>query len=119
MRIRKTPPKEFTIVRSKWAHGGTQNERILGPTNLLNDKGNMCCLGFYAEACGAPKTYLRGRAYPGSEIPLMQTIGLCGDAIRVNDRGGDNKAIEKELKVIFKSRGVKVKFVGRYLKGVV
>jgi hypothetical protein len=39
--------KEFTIKRSKWARGG-----INGKSALLNNQGNMCCLGHYAKACG-------------------------------------------------------------------
>ncbi len=127
MRIRKTPPKEFTIDRSKWVHGG--NEDILGVTSLLNDEGNMCCLGFYSKVCGATNSSMLNKDNPldlGLEIPLMGDGSddyndiFMDTCITINDSGGmDKRDREKELKAAFKGQGVKAKFVGRYPKGVV
>lgn len=52
MKLKK--PKEFTIDRSKWVQGGHKFKSILGASKLLNNHGNMCCLGFYSKACGVP-----------------------------------------------------------------
>lgn len=38
---------QLVIDRTKWARGG-----INGSSMLLNDEGNMCCLGFAAIAVG-------------------------------------------------------------------
>ncbi len=51
--------KSFTISRSKWARNN-----INGPSCLLNDKGNMCCLGFYTKACGFNEEQLNDRYEP-------------------------------------------------------
>ncbi len=128
MRIRKTPPKEFTIDRGKWVHGN--NEDILGETSLLNRDGNMCCLGFYSKVCGVPNSSMLNQDNPydiGVEIPLMGKPGDGGGnayfmdtCITINDsRGMDKRDREKELKAAFKEKGTKVNFVGRYPKGVV
>lgn len=45
MEIRK--PKEFTIDRRKWLRGKGKEF-----SKLLRSNGEMCCVGFYAKACG-------------------------------------------------------------------
>ena len=127
MRIRKTPPKEFTIDRGRWVHG--RNEDILGDTSLLNEEGNMCCLGFYSKVCGATNSSMLSADNPhdlGVEIPLMgkpyplNDSDFMDNCIIINDSSGmDKRDREKGLKAAFKEHGVKVKFVGRYPKGVV
>ncbi len=133
MRIRKTPPKEFEVDRSKWVHG-RKNTETLGATSLLNENGNMCCLGFYAKACGATKESILGHGYPGGElnIPLMgegynddygwssyRNSALCREAMTANDASTDKKEKETKIKELFKEGGVKLTFTGRYPKGVV
>ncbi len=44
--------KKVAIDRSKWRFGGDEDDDLVedrGPTLLLNDAGNMCCLGFAAK----------------------------------------------------------------------
>ena len=53
-----TSPTELVIVRSKWARGGEDD------TQLLNSAGKMCCLGFYALACGYNPTEIEDYAEP-------------------------------------------------------
>lgn len=57
------PDKVLIIDRQTWIRGG----RVKSHTDfsaLLNDKDNMCCLGFDAIACGFTPTEIRGRATP-------------------------------------------------------
>jgi hypothetical protein len=49
--------KILTIIRRKWARGGKH-----GSSALLNDKGAMCCLGFYAKKLGASNQTLMTEA---------------------------------------------------------
>lgn len=44
---------KFTVNRVKWQRG------VIGAGSLLNDSGNMCCLGFVCRAVGmAPRSIL-------------------------------------------------------------
>ncbi len=62
---------KFTITRSLWARGGHPN------TSLLDIEGKMCCLGFYALACGYQKTDILNLGEPheinahNKDIPLF------------------------------------------------
>lgn len=47
--------KKITIDRSKWRRGG-DNQEDAGETELLNELGFMCCLGFICLAEGFSKT---------------------------------------------------------------
>ena len=143
MRLRK--PKEFTIDRGKWAQGGDINDDILGDSELLNAKGNMCCLGFYSEACGVPRENLNT---PTPDVLAKDTDGECrvpfmtkrhgkhrdffdntdfaDDLMNLNDNYphheyGDVRKRDKErvMKERFSLIDVKVKFVGQYPKGVI
>lgn len=144
MRLRK--PKEFTIDRSKWVQG--KNRNILGCSALLNDLGNMCCLGFYSEACGVPREELKDRPAPASittrnnhiKIPYMTKKGIkihkskrfifndtafAEGLMQLNDNSIQEveyirkRDKEKVLKETFSLIDVRVKFVGQYPKGVV
>ena len=50
---------KLVIKRSQWARGGFN-----GPSKLLNDVGNMCCLGFLAKECGYSDVQMRGLNFP-------------------------------------------------------
>jgi hypothetical protein len=41
--------REFIVDRSKWCRGGKGGKPMVVP----NEHGNMCCLGFVREQCGA------------------------------------------------------------------
>lgn len=112
-------PKTFTIDRSKWVRGGEN-----GASRLLNYAYFMCCMGFYARACGVPTTDLLGRSYPDEVecgcVPgivtkkggkSMKAIGW--DLAAYNDNSALSEA-SRELKVraCFKRIGVTVKFTG-------
>ena len=51
--------RTLVIKRSKWARG-----ILNGYSALLNDKGNMCCLGFDARACGFGPKFLKDAGTP-------------------------------------------------------
>ena len=50
----------LTIERDKWVRGGT-NEK----SELLNSRGNMCCLGFYCRTLGFKAKTILDLATPG------------------------------------------------------
>ena len=132
MHLRK--PKSFTIDRSKWVQGKYQaNGVLLGFSELLNEKDNMCCLGFYSEACGVPRSELQGCFSPKEledcHVPYMVlndcSSSFASDLMQLNDNSDCSKYKyvhkrdkEKLLKEKFKLIDVKVKFVGRYPRGV-
>ncbi len=120
--------KSFTVKRSKWKRGG----KGPGETFLLNKEGHMCCLGFYALACGLPKKNIREVVAPrdlvragknwntvlvekekapsGYEFVLNSDTAV--DAIRANDdQELSDKDREADIKDTFKLVGIKVKFV--------
>ena len=138
MRLRLSKPKEFIIDRSKWVQGGDDNFAKLGDSCLLNSEGNMCCLGFYSEACGVPRKLLADETEPNElkcRVPHMslgeKSTRFATDLMRLNDNvktyslghetypGVRRKDKEKLLKEKFALIDVEVKFVGRYPKGVV
>lgn len=51
--------KSFTIDREKWVRGN-----IGGDSKLLNEQGNMCCLGQYLKACGFDDEELKNTPSP-------------------------------------------------------
>lgn len=55
--------KSFTIDRSKWVRGGKGGEAC-----MLNKQGNMCCLGFYAKACGLTDDQLVSKNLPDDVV---------------------------------------------------
>lgn len=113
----KDVPK-FTVKRKKWFRGkGSWN------SNLLNSSGNMCCLGFYALACGFEKSDIIDKLDPTNIIrhidciwktKLLDKFGnsaACYDLMSINDEGSiSDKEREAKLKTLFKKMGVAVTF---------
>lgn len=56
--------KEFKIKRSNWVRGDKG-----GKSRLLNDQGNMCCLGFFSVACGLSKSDIDDVGEPNEITP--------------------------------------------------
>ena len=69
--------KQLIIDESKWVHGGNNNILNLGASKLLNDKGNMCCLGFYAKSC----------KFSDQEILYVGTLGVLKNLVKKNTKG--------------------------------
>jgi hypothetical protein len=134
--------KTLTIDRSKWRTGGDdfiEPQKDLGRTMLLNDKGQMCCLGFYSKQLGglsdeeilnidAPSTLAERCGYGRMNGDMLRLVknDFCGEfktentsfaeeAIAIND----NERIENDVREIeiiqhFKRIGVDVVFTGEY-----
>jgi hypothetical protein len=117
----QTKVTEFTIDRSKWGRG-------CGDGILLSpDDGKMCCLGFYALACGVSPSSINNQGFPSdvaalpgemdwlfrafsdeSVTPAEEQIASTNDKenLLAKDR-------EKKIREHFATRGIKVKFTGR------
>lgn len=59
--------KTFVVDRKKWLRGeGDENSCLL-------TRGNrMCCLGFYAEACGLDRKVIRNIATPSNAVKVTK-----------------------------------------------
>lgn len=107
---------KFIIDRSKWARGGEAHTFLLNSSNR-----RMCCLGFYALACGVTKHDIQERSayydlmYPASrEIPseLAPHGGLHDRLVNANDNGEiPGHVREERITELFASIGVGVEFV--------
>jgi len=135
---------KFTIDRSKWRTGryGVSDDEVpnIGPSQLLNEDGFMCCLGFYLEACGLhrdalftqldPSQVLESDAAEPEQIPAwllnagdldetggkVQSSDLCNSLISDND--DDEYLLDDTRETSIANRflevGVDVEFVGEY-----
>lgn len=125
MKLKKI--RTLKIDRSKWRTGSESADATgEGDTQLLNDKGFMCCLGFYCNQVGIKRVLLIDAATPGDlpgsilNIPLLieeyseTTFSL--EAIKINDSVSKPAERERNLKSLFKKEGVKVIITGRYKK---
>ncbi len=130
---KKTKLIPLTINRKKWARGGLNGEAA-----LLNDQGNMCCLGFACRASGVAAKTLDGYGFPedlASEVKQPERLGKkLGKLVEVtreenivtfNNTAGvvqaqgvndddtiSEKMREYKLKPILKKLGFDVTFVG-------
>ena len=126
---------EQTIDRSRWVFGNYKS--ILGISTMLNEEGNMCCLGqiCYNSGVGtdalAPSGGTIGVLSSLSEfldIPYLATrergvvrsTALSIAAMCINDSGRDVSLAKREsqLKVLFKKHGITLKFKGKYPKEI-
>lgn len=131
----KTPVKEFTVIKSKWSGMYSERWRVPGAdpgpnapkSQLLNDVGDMCCLGFLAEASGFSEEDLLGQSMPGynsrvivHQCPFLserdnQSSDLASiqayEAAEINDSTlSIDKKIE-QLTALFAANGIKINFV--------
>jgi hypothetical protein len=118
--------QELIIDRSKWRTGGSNFNYRFGGTELLNDKGMMCCLGFYCLQIGnkskqeifeiaLPETL---GDYTGIE-PLVKGSGynseFTEDAVSINDAESLlNEFREIQIHQHFKIINIDVKFINEY-----
>lgn len=118
-----TDINEFVIKRSEWSRGRE--------SCLLDSNGQKCCLGFYALACGLSKSKILEETSPenlerkyynnkwdtfllenNKDNPWGYDSGSCTRLMEINDDNmSSDKDKEKEIKSIFKGKGIKVKFV--------
>lgn len=110
--------KQFTIIEEKWARGQRN-----GNCNLLNDNGNMCCLGFLCISEGAVVNVGEGLPrhvgnLPGHLLPLLEksendpTVSLEWAIAKINDDSeiSDNARKEK-LAPLFSEIGFEARYV--------
>lgn len=138
IRLRRMPKykklKSFTVDRAKWARGGRG-----GNPGLLNDAGNMCCLGHISKQCGAKLNTFYGMPEDlaidvhSKPYALLKDFlisidvtarrdfynnDLAGKAAIINDsRKTSDKQREAKLTKLFAKAGYKLKFVGKYVDG--
>ena len=122
-------PKKVVIDRSKWLNAYTRY--TLGPSFLLDQNGNMCCLGFVCVASGVPKEDLISKLTPlyiktaplalsdasvAKDIRGAKYTQLAKQAIEYNDESSLSKSgREKALRQIFAAEGTyELEFVGEY-----
>lgn len=110
--------KSFEIPRDKWGTG-----------RLLNNDGTMCCLGHLGRACGITDPALRSEgAYPNRNWTKFgypkkfTTEDGTADAMTLAAGVNDDMRLsrpekERQIKVLFASRGIKVTFTGSYPAG--
>lgn len=106
---------EFTVERDHWLRG-TDNGW------LLNYKGDRCCVGFYAQACGLDDEAIMGcgplrEAAHDSTDPVQKAIFKLDDTKTMqtiyftNDNSFlDDEERERKLTRLFKRLGIKVNF---------
>lgn len=127
--------KTITINRANWVRAlAGKPDDFMGDRALLNEDGNMCCLGFICHQTGTPKHVLADLATPGSvlytggdrgripkvllndsvdhTLPFPYDSELANKAISINDTVMPSKDRERELKKLF--AGIyNLEFVGK------
>jgi hypothetical protein len=112
----------FVVERSKWLRGSP-------PGVLMDDDEKMCCLGFYAKACGFKDEDIRNVPAPYSlvyqdkyewktKLLVSDPISgrgsseFCKDAINTNDvEGLSDSERESDLTDTFNKIGITLTFV--------
>ena len=113
----------WTIERSKWLRGSTQNSM------LLRDDGKMCCIGQVCRQLGLPDfkildkydvAFLIGDLPPEELSPLVSLMeeemqaenDWVAEAYRINDRPTiDDATRERELTALARANGHDFVFV--------
>lgn len=113
--------KTLRIERKFWGRGHETGGYLLRE----DDSQRMCCLGFYAIACGLSKKAIRGVGTPEgvshrAKIRNKAAWNLLFDRetdvfrlTRNNDDGTSDTEKESLIKKGFAKLGVKVRFVGK------
>ena len=115
---------EFTVNRATWLRGDANKSA------LLDVEGRMCCMGFYAEACGITRDRIlevgniRDVAFEDPEYRALESDVVFGghsmysaipadeNVYNINDRSDiDDVTREGMLTEVLAARGVTVHFV--------
>ncbi len=136
------PNHKLIIRENKWVHGGNDNDskqrksRRKGESALLNNKGNMCCLGHLAKSCGLYNYEIKNVYTPGTfgydlnhKDSTLEKINnsvfkklifsggdskVCKELIAANDAYDINITQRKyKIKKLMKEIGVDVVFKAR------
>jgi hypothetical protein len=117
---------QLIIDRSKWRTGGNSFETKFGETKLLNDKGMMCCLGFFCLQIENRTTdEILNICDPVGLDDNIRGSNLIGDdgfnkpwvstAITINDDENlSNETREEIIHGLFKNQGFDLKFINDY-----
>lgn len=122
---------KLIIDRSKWRTGGSgQNvgldlNNMFGDTQLLNEKGFMCCLGFYClQISELSPNEIREIALPSGLDRLHMVEELVNNhdgesefaerAVFINDSSDPNDLKESQLKQLFETREIELEFINDY-----
>lgn len=114
-------PKKVVIDRSKWLNAYTRY--TLGPSLMLDQNGNMCCLGFVCAAEGVDEPKMLNCITPRFVVnsppalaKLENLTNLACTAMKYNDDSSLSKSgREKALIQIFVAEGTyELEFVGEY-----
>lgn len=107
---------KFTVYRDEWRRGTGSSCLLLG------DK--MCCLGFYARACGVPRESIRRMPLPSDVAgwktvlvepdlpfsPRVDTDECSSIALANDDEDLGAREREQELRQQFADIGIEVVF---------
>jgi hypothetical protein len=94
---------KLIIERATWSRGN-----INQPSELINDDGNKCCLGFLGCAIGINENFLRGYSLPKSVSGFSlienlynkdKTKSFWSDFLEINDKFSPSEE-EREQKLI-------------------
>jgi hypothetical protein len=119
---------QLIIDRSKWRTGGTSLNDKFGETKLLNDKGMMCCLGFYCLQIGnkteheifdiaLPETLETNEGIEPLVTSEFKHTEFTERVVFINDgESWGNEFREIQIHEQFKKINVDVKFVNEYPK---
>lgn len=106
---------KLTIDRTKWLRGaGCEPSRL-----LRKEDGKMCCLGFYAKACGLTDDDIVGqpnpsgvnRALPDEMLWLFGQQNNSDECLRLMEENDSSEVSESKISEIFAKNGVEVEFV--------
>lgn len=92
--------KQFTIIEEKWVRGEELHNKK-GYSALLNNQGNMCCLGFLCRAKGISKKRIDGYGMPADVLHESRSASLVsklGDLVLATGSGYyENNPIVREI----------------------
>lgn len=109
--------KKLVVDRKTWLRGeGPRNSRL-----LREEDQTMCCLGFYAIACGLSSDDITDAADPPDCLSTWpdearwlfsgpRVSGVCAHLIHQNDSRMDETKRERIIAAIFADNGVEVEF---------
>lgn len=120
--------KTYVIDRSTWVCGGYLYEDALGPSELLNFNGNMCCVGQICRQAGIPEKELLGKASPRllrsgvkapaeliSSDPIVRNSDIAIKMMTIDaDPALPQRDREKQLKEVAKELNWKLTFKGKF-----
>jgi len=79
--------KTFIIDRKRWVRGGRTLQKEYGLAYMLNQEGNMCCLGQICKQAGCSDEQLNGLGTPRSVVGCSPEAPVP-DVLLPNEQGG-------------------------------